>query len=75
MKIVVFDAEKWEREPFRRLENGNRVQFVEKGLNASSAAKHRDAEIISIDINSHASGEVLAHLPRAALDLHPFNRI
>jgi D-lactate dehydrogenase len=64
MDIVVFDAEKWERQPFQRLEDGARVTFEEETLSASSAARHKDAEIISIDIYSHASGEVLALFPR-----------
>ncbi len=63
MNIVVFDAEKWERQPFRRIEDRGEVRFEEEALSESSAARHPDAEIISIDIYSHAPGEILVRFP------------
>ncbi|SDY48824.1 hydroxyacid dehydrogenase [Citreimonas salinaria] len=59
MKIVIFDVEPWETEVFGTLEADHDLAFEEGPLDADSAEKHSDADVISAFIYSDHSSEVL----------------
>lgn len=64
MRIAVFEIEDWERKAFERLKDGHDVQFVEGPLNAESAGRFEDCEIVSTFIYSDLDDAVLKQLDR-----------
>lgn len=63
MQIVVFEAEKWEAPAFEPLQDENEVIVVEEQLDAESASKFSEADIVSTFIYSSLAQEVLEKLP------------
>jgi D-lactate dehydrogenase len=64
MKIVIFEIEPWEREAFEDLQIEHDIVFESSKLNAETALKHPDAEIISTFVHSSLDAEVLQKLPQ-----------
>jgi D-lactate dehydrogenase len=64
MKIVIFEIEPWEREAFEDLQIEHDIVFESSKLNAETALKHPDAEIISTFVYSSLDAEVLQKLPQ-----------
>lgn len=61
MRIVIYEAEEWEREAFGRLkEEGHDVAIVPEPLEPGNADEHGDAEIVSTFIYSELSEDVLS---------------
>ncbi len=67
MKVSVFGISGVERESLERLLVGVPVDYFEEDLNVQTASKAKDADIISLFINSTASKEVLEQLPNVKL--------
>jgi D-lactate dehydrogenase len=59
VKIVVYEMEQWERQAFERLTDHD-VVFEDGRLTVESAARHQDADIVSVFIYSHADAEMLS---------------
>lgn len=66
MKIVIFEGEAWERAEFQSLAEAHDVVFEPSALSEETAARHRDAEIVSSFIYSDLSKPVLDHFDRLA---------
>jgi D-lactate dehydrogenase len=64
MKVVVFEAEKREREAFGRLQPAQDVVFVDDPLKASNVKDYADAEIVSTFIYSELSRDIIEQLPK-----------
>ena len=64
MKVVVFEAEKREREAFGRLRPVQDVIFVDDPLKASNVKDYADAEIVSTFIYSELSRDIIEQLPK-----------
>ncbi|MEW6571803.1 MAG: hypothetical protein AB1390_11655 [Nitrospirota bacterium] len=67
MKIIVFEAEEWERHAFEQLKTGHEIEFVNELLNMDNVKKYADAEVVSPFIYSDLSADVLRHLGRLKL--------
>lgn len=67
MKIVIFDAEPWEFQAFESLSRDHDVAFEQGPLDADSARRHGDADIVSAFIYSDFSGEVLGNFEHLRL--------
>jgi D-lactate dehydrogenase len=63
LKIAFFEISGWE-EPFLKHKLGHSIRFFKEQLNEQTLAKAKDAEIISIFINSKISSALLAGLPK-----------
>ena len=64
MDIVIFEAEQWERLSFQELAAAHDLSFVREPLNARTASRYENAEIISTFIYSDLSAETLGNLKR-----------
>jgi D-lactate dehydrogenase len=62
MKIVVFEAEAWESQAFKRFEDEHEVIFDERRLTAETAKDHPGAQILSVFIYSDLSRKALERL-------------
>ncbi len=60
MKIVVFEAEEWERRACARLRSAHDLQCTSDALDGSNASAYRQAEIVSTFVNSRLDAGVLA---------------
>lgn len=67
MRIVVFEAEEWEREACLTLEPGHTVACTPDALAAEAADLFADAQVISPFVNSDLSATVLRRFPRLEL--------
>ncbi|MBC6981233.1 hydroxyacid dehydrogenase [Caulobacter sp. 17J80-11] len=67
MRVVVFEAEDWEREACLRLSPPHAVDCRAEALTAADAAAHADAEAIATFIKSELTAPVLRRLPRLQL--------
>jgi D-lactate dehydrogenase len=67
MKIVVFEAEDWERDACLALEPTHTVLCRKEPLNADDAGEFADAEVISTFVNSDLSATVLKRLSKLKL--------
>lgn len=67
MKIRMFEMEKWECEPFRRLGDENELRFHEERLDTDSASDYSDTEILSVFIYSDLSADTLREMPELRL--------
>ncbi len=67
MKIAVFETEEWEEQACSRLQPAHSVSCTRDALDATTAADHTDAEIVSTFVNSTLDAEVLAQFTRLKL--------
>ncbi len=67
MKIVMFEAEDWERKACQRLQPAHRLRCTAEPLNVRSAEGYGDAEIVSTFVNSRLDAGVLAKFPALKL--------
>lgn len=67
MKIVMFEVEEHERGAFRPLESAHEVVYVQEPLSSRDAARHADAEAVSVFVNSRLDKETLDRLPALQL--------
>jgi D-lactate dehydrogenase len=63
MNLVVFEAEQWEAAAFGILRAEFDLNCTADSLAESNAAKFRDAEIITVFVNSNLTASVLVQLP------------
>jgi len=63
MKIVFFEVPKEEQAIFTNLLTGFEVSFFEEKLNEDSVSKAKDADIVSVFINSVLSKEIIESIP------------
>ena len=66
-KIVFFEIEEWEEAFFRTVLQGHEITFTTEKLTATPAQTARDAEVISVFINSQLDKETLSQLPNLKL--------
>lgn len=66
-KIVFFDVKDWEREEIAKVEKDFEVKLCEEPLTIKNASEFKDAEVISVFINSAVNAEVLAQFPNLHL--------
>lgn len=67
MKLVIFEIEPWERSTFEALCEAHDVTFDEDPLDADTAEKYAEAEVVSTFIYSWLDEEVLERLPQLQL--------
>lgn len=67
MKIVVFEAEPWEQDAFKKFQSDEDVILRQDKLTVDNVEKYTDAEIISPFIYSDLHQEVLTKLPKLKL--------
>ena len=63
MRVVVFEAEPWERGAFAALGPAHEVTCADQALTPDTAAAWADAEIVSVFIGSDLGARTLAALP------------
>src|SRR3989344_9373756 len=64
MKIVLFEVAKDKEEVFRGLFPGHDVSFFEEKLTGENASLAKDAEIISVFINSRVDKQAIDVMPK-----------
>ena len=67
MKIIIFEAEDWERQAFEGLQAEHQIEFAAGPLMPENAEAYSDTEIVSPFIYSDLSADVLRHLGRLKL--------
>lgn len=67
MKVAVFETEEWEHDACLRLQPAHKVSCTSDILNAATALKYDDAEIVSPFVNSKLSADVLGTFARLKL--------
>lgn len=67
MKIVFFEAQNWQEEPFQTALPHDQVVFTPDKLTVENVDQYPDAEIISVFINSRVDAAVLQKLPHLKL--------
>jgi D-lactate dehydrogenase len=67
MKIAMFETEQWEQEACLRLTPLHEVTCFRERLDAATASLARDAEAVSVFVNSDLSAAVLDRLPHLRL--------
>ncbi|HEX6001939.1 MAG TPA: hydroxyacid dehydrogenase, partial [Hyphomicrobiaceae bacterium] len=63
----MFETEEWEHQACLRLQGEHALVCTAEVLDASIAADHSDAEVVSPFVNSRLDAGVLARLPRLKL--------
>lgn len=64
MKITAFETEKWECDALMDLSKEVRIECVGEALDATTAERYADSEVVSTFIYSKMSAEVLGKLPK-----------
>lgn len=67
MKIVVFEAEEWEKQACAALEPDHELTCTTAALTSANAAKHADAQIVTTFVNSRLDATVLSAFERLRL--------
>lgn len=67
MRVVLFEAEEWEREACRRLEAAHDLSCTREPLNVETVEAHAEAEVASPFVNSRIGPEVRDRMPRLRL--------
>ncbi len=62
MKIVVFEAEEWEKEACAVLQPGHELVCTPAPLTSENAAEYGDAQIVTVFVNSRVDADVLSAL-------------
>lgn len=64
MKLVAFETEEWEATACAALNSEFDLECTVEPLSESNADMHRDAEIVTVFVNSRLTAEVLAQMPK-----------
>jgi len=67
VKIAIFETEPWEQEAFLRLAPAHEVACHQERLEAATAPRAGDADVVSVFVHSDLGATVLDQLPRLRL--------
>ena len=67
MKIIIFEAEDWERQAFESLQGEHQLEFADGPLTRENAGLYSGSEALSPFIYSDLSADVLKHMGRLKL--------